>query len=60
MIVAYTGVPGGGKSLHAAQDILDAVTKKGIPVIGNFGVNRKKFDKVLPNRRGLHRSTCGR
>lgn len=51
MIVAFTGVPGGGKSLHAAQLILDSVTKKGIPVIGNFDVNRRKFEKVLLKRR---------
>jgi len=51
MIQAFTGVPGGGKSLHAAQEILDAVTKKGIPVIANFGVNRSKFEKVILKRR---------
>ena len=53
MIQAYTGVPGGGKSLHAAQEILDAITKKGIPVIGNFDVNRKKFQKALIKRKKL-------
>lgn len=51
MIVAYTGVPGGGKSLHAAQEILDAITKKGIPVIANFDVNRPKFGKTRIKRK---------
>lgn len=46
MITAFTGVPGGGKSLHAAQEIMDAITKKGIPVIANFDVNRPKFEKA--------------
>ena len=50
MIYAYTGVPGGGKSLHAAQDILDAVTKKDVAVIANFNVNRKRLEKGLFNR----------
>ena len=53
MITAFTGVPGGGKSLHAAQEILDAITKKGIPVIANFDVNRPMFDKVLLKRKKL-------
>ena len=53
MITAFTGVPGGGKSLHAAQEILDAVTKKGIPVIANFDVNRPMFDKVLLKRKEM-------
>lgn len=51
MILTFTGVPGGGKSLHAAQEILDAITKKGIPVIANFDVNRRKFEKVWLKRR---------
>lgn len=53
MITAFTGVPGGGKSLHAAQEILDAITKKGIPVIANFDVNRPKFEKVRFRRKVL-------
>lgn len=53
MITAYTGVPGGGKSLHAAQDILDSITKKGIPVIANFDVNRPKFKKVKFKRKQM-------
>lgn len=51
MIQAYTGVPGGGKSLHAAQEIMDAITKKGIPVLANFDVNRPKFDKAWFKRK---------
>lgn len=50
MLVAYTGVPGGGKSLHAAQDILDSLTKKDVPVIANFDINRRKVNKVLFKR----------
>ena len=53
MITAFTGVPGGGKSLHAAQEIMDAITKKGIPVIANFDVNRPKFQKALVKRKEL-------
>ena len=53
MITAYTGVPGGGKSLHAAQDIMDAITKKGIPVIANFDVNRMKFLKTRFHRKKM-------
>lgn len=45
MIQAFTGVPGGGKSLHAAQEILDAVRFKNVPVIANFDVNRPKLYK---------------
>lgn len=55
MIVTYTGVPGGGKSLHAAQEIMDAITKKGIPVIANFDVNRPKFDRAWFKRREMGR-----
>ena len=51
MIYMYTGVPGSGKSLHAAQDVLDAVTKKGVTVIANFDCNRSMFDKGLFNRK---------
>ena len=47
MITAYTGVPGGGKSLHAAQDILDSLTKKNVPVIANFNINQKRVNRVL-------------
>lgn len=50
MIFAYTGVPGGGKSLHAAQDILDSVTKKDVTVLANFDVNRKKLKKGFFSR----------
>lgn len=46
MIQAYTGVPGGGKSLHAAQEIIDAVCRKDVPVIANFDVNRPKFERT--------------
>ena len=53
MITAYTGVPGGGKSLHAAQEIMDAITKKGIPVIANFDVNRPKFQKAWLKRKQM-------
>lgn len=53
MITAFTGVPGGGKSLHAAQEILDAICKKGIPVIANFDVNRPKFEKVRFRRKKI-------
>lgn len=53
MIVAFTGVPGGGKSLHAAQEILDAITKKGIPVIANFDVNRPKFERTKIRRKQI-------
>lgn len=51
MIQSYTGVPGGGKSLHAAQEIMDAITKKGIPVLANFDVNRPKFEKAWFKRK---------
>lgn len=51
MITCFTGVPGGGKSLHAAQEIMDAVTKKGVPVIANFDVNRPMFSKALLKRK---------
>ena len=50
MITAYTGVPGGGKSLHAAQDILDSLTKKNVPVIANFNINQKRVNRVLFKR----------
>lgn len=53
MIIAFTGVPGGGKSLHAAQEIKDAIEKKGIPVIANFDVNRPMLGKALLKRREL-------
>lgn len=53
MITAFTGVPGGGKSLHAAQEIMDAITKKGIPVIANFDVNRPKFQKAWLKRKTM-------
>lgn len=53
MILAYTGVPGGGKSLHAAQEILDTITKKGNPVIANFDVNRPKFQKAWLKRKQI-------
>ena len=46
MITAFTGVPGGGKSLHAAQEIKDAIEKKGIPVLANFDVNRPMLGKA--------------
>ena len=36
--------------MHAAQEIMDAVRCKGIPVIANFDVNRQKL-----NREGLFR-----
>lgn len=53
MITAFTGVPGGGKSLHAAQEIKDAIEKKGIPVIANFDVNRPLLGKSLLKRKKL-------
>lgn len=37
MIEAYTGVPGSGKSLHAASDIrFDLNRRRDVPVIANF------------------------
>ena len=45
MIYLYTGVPGSGKSLHAAQDVLDAVKCKGVTVIANFKCNESYFEK---------------
>lgn len=51
MITVFTGVPGGGKSLHAAQEIKDAIEKKGIPVIANFDVNRPLLGKSLLKRK---------
>lgn len=53
MITAFTGVPGGGKSLHAAQEIKDAIEKKGIPVIANFDVNRPLLGKSLLKRKEM-------
>lgn len=48
MIEIYTGVPGSGKSLHAAADIRDALNKpRGCdrPVIANFAVNLGKVKR---------------
>lgn len=53
MITCFTGVPGGGKSLHAAQEIKDAIEKKGIPVIANFDVNRPMLGRTLLKRRKM-------
>lgn len=53
LITAFTGVPGGGKSLHAAQEIKDAIEKKGIPVIANFDVNRPLLGKTLLKRKKM-------
>lgn len=53
MITAFTGVPGGGKSLHAAQEIKDAIEKKGIPVIANFDVNRPLLGKAILKRKKM-------
>lgn len=40
MIDCYTGVPGSGKSLHAASDIrFDLSCRRDIPVIANFRIN---------------------
>lgn len=44
MIYLYSGTPGSGKSLHAAQSILDAVRKKKT-VLANFEVNRDALKK---------------
>lgn len=43
MIVAYTGVPGGGKSVHAAQDISDGLRFKDQLVISNVPINLDYF-----------------
>lgn len=51
MIYLYTGVPGSGKSLHAAQDILDAVKCKDVTVIANFKCNETYFEKGLFKRK---------
>lgn len=53
MITAFTGVPGGGKSLHAAQEIKDAIEKKGIPVIANFDVNRPLLGRTWLRRKEM-------
>lgn len=41
MIYCYTGVPGSGKTLHAASDIRRALAA-GRPVIANFDINQDK------------------
>lgn len=51
MIYAYTGVPGGGKSLHAAQDVMDAITAKGVCVIANFRCNEKMFTRGFKRKK---------
>ena len=47
MIYLYTGVPGSGKSLHAAQDVIDAITCKEVSVIANFKCNESYFKTGL-------------
>ena len=39
MIYLYSGTPGSGKSLHAAQQIYEALHVKKMLVITNFPVN---------------------
>lgn len=51
MIYLYTGVPGSGKSLHAAQDVLDAIRCKSVTVIANFKCNESYFEKGFMKRK---------
>lgn len=53
MIQVYTGVPGGGKSLHAAQDVLDALAYKSVPVIANFNVNMERVRRASFRRKSI-------
>lgn len=51
-IYLYSGTPGSGKSLHAAQDMSDYLRCKKLPVVGNFDLN--------PDTKGYERFTyCG-
>lgn len=45
MIFFYSGTPGSGKSLHAAQLICNWA-RSGSPVIGNFPVNLERYKKA--------------
>ena len=39
-IYLYSGTPGSGKSLHAANDIRLALNRKNRPVLGNFELSQ--------------------
>lgn len=39
MLILFTGVPGSGKSLHAARMMYDCIRWKRVPVIANFEIN---------------------
>lgn len=47
MIYLYSGTPGSGKSLHAAERIYCKL-KMGRPVIANFEINLDNFKKKVP------------
>ncbi len=45
MISLYSGTPGSGKSLHLAS-VIRALSRRGVPIIGNFRVDLSKISKA--------------
>lgn len=52
MIWFYTGVPGSGKSYHAAKEIYKFI-QKGKNIIGNMEINTDNIPRLIKSPRGV-------